>query len=128
MAYSPTVRKTDLVVQRSRRELLLYDLKSNKAFCMNDTSATIWGLCDGKRNFKSIAKKASNTFGNKCSEEAVRFTVHEIRDQDLISNPANRNTQLDKFSRRELIRKIGFGTADHILNRRTRRGKCYELR
>ncbi|HZH35571.1 MAG TPA: hypothetical protein VEX64_12070 [Pyrinomonadaceae bacterium] len=37
----PKARENDLVVQELKDEVLIYDLKINKAYCLNETSAAI---------------------------------------------------------------------------------------
>ena len=44
---APKARKENLVVQESNGEVLIYDLDTNKAFCLNETSALVWQACDG---------------------------------------------------------------------------------
>ena len=51
---NPKGRHNDLVVQDSENEVLIYDLKLNKAYCLNETSALIWRLCDGTKSVAEI--------------------------------------------------------------------------
>ncbi len=56
----PIARKKDVVVQELPDEVLIYDLKSNKAMCLNEISAFVWHNCDGKNyNFanQSISER-----------------------------------------------------------------------
>ena len=41
MEFKPKARVSDLVIQESGNELLIYDLKTNKAQSLNETSARI---------------------------------------------------------------------------------------
>ena len=38
----PVARKSGLVVQEMPDEVLVYDLNSNKAHCLNQTAASVW--------------------------------------------------------------------------------------
>jgi hypothetical protein len=51
----PHSRTKELVVQELKGELLIYDLSTNKAFCLNETSALVWQLCDGKSSISEIS-------------------------------------------------------------------------
>ena len=45
---TPKSRNYEIVVQEADKELLIYDLTTNKAMMLNETSAIIWQMCDGK--------------------------------------------------------------------------------
>jgi hypothetical protein len=51
----PQGRQDNLVVQELNGEVLIYDLKVNKAFCLNDTSAQVWQACDGQNRLPKLA-------------------------------------------------------------------------
>ena len=51
----PVARKRELVVQESGEETLVYDLVSNRASCLNQTSALVWKHCDGSKTIGDIA-------------------------------------------------------------------------
>lgn len=53
----PVRRNAELVVQERDNETLLYDMKTHKAFCLNETSSLIWEHCDGKTNADEFAVK-----------------------------------------------------------------------
>jgi hypothetical protein len=54
-AYQPKCRQNELVVQELRNELLIYDLQTHKASCLNETSALVWSL--GAGGERTVAKK-----------------------------------------------------------------------
>ena len=43
-------RQNGLVVQEMPGEVLVYDLDSNKAHCLNESAATVWRSCDGNNS------------------------------------------------------------------------------
>ncbi|MBA3352846.1 MAG: PqqD family protein, partial [Blastocatellia bacterium] len=51
----PIARKNGLVVQEVPDEVLVYDLETNKAHCLNQSAAMIWRSCDGKNSVSEIA-------------------------------------------------------------------------
>jgi hypothetical protein len=42
----PISRQSNVVVQEIEGEVLIYDLKVNQAYCLNQTSALVFQLCD----------------------------------------------------------------------------------
>lgn len=54
MNYLPLARMNDLVVQNLDTEVLIYDLKINKAFNLNETLKIIYEACDGKTTFEVV--------------------------------------------------------------------------
>ncbi len=52
----PIARKEGLVIQEMPEEVLVYDLDTNKAHCLNQTAAFVWKSCDGRN---SVAEKAN---------------------------------------------------------------------
>lgn len=51
----PLARSADIVVQEFGNEVLIYDLRINKAFNLNETSTLVWQLCDGHKSISEIA-------------------------------------------------------------------------
>ena len=47
MNHRPLARTSGFVVQESGDDTLICDIKSNRAFCLNETAAIVWRLCDG---------------------------------------------------------------------------------
>ena len=46
----PKAKSAELVVSELENELLIYDLKINKAFRLNETSAMVRQLCGGRNS------------------------------------------------------------------------------
>ena len=105
----PQARKNDLVIQEVGGEILVYDLKTNKAICLNQTSALVWQNCDGKKDAMKIANEIEKQLGSAVSEDFVWFAVNQLQQVSLLENKVSG----DKFkglSRREVIKKVGLGT------------------
>lgn len=102
----PLARKEDLVIQEVGGEILVYDLRTNKAICLNQTSALIWENCDGKKNASEIAHNLEKKLGSNVSEDFVWFAFDQLEKENLLEG----NDFGDRFkglNRREVIRKIG---------------------
>ena len=44
---NPVARQNALVMQDVDDELLIYDLQTDKAHCLNRSAVLVWKLCDG---------------------------------------------------------------------------------
>lgn len=54
--FKPKVETSGVIVQNAATELLLYDLQTNKAYCLNETSMKIYEHCDGTKNLAAIGE------------------------------------------------------------------------
>lgn len=104
----PKARKNDIVVQKLEGETLVYDLKENKAFCLNETSALVWDLCNGKLDVSGISDEMSKRLKTLVSIDFVNLALDQFSKDGLLDN-----TERDYFgvlTRREVIRKVGFAS------------------
>lgn len=99
----PIARKSGLVVQEMPDEVLVYDLNSNKAHCLNQTAATVWKACDGKQTVSDIAA----AFG-KGNEDLVWLAIDQLSENDLLE--AGVVSKFKGQSRRDVIKKIGLAS------------------
>lgn len=90
-------------------EVLVYDIDSNKAYCLNETSSVIWALCNGRNEFAKIRSVACKKLGAEVSEDLVWLALDELKKNDLISGEYSTNFQ--GMKRRDVIRKIGLASA-----------------
>jgi hypothetical protein len=104
----PIGRKSGIVTQDFGRELLIYDLKIHQAFCLNETSAIVWTVCDGKHSIGEITDILSQKLKTKASEDIVWLTLNELQNSNLLENEVE--NKFVGLSRREIIRKVGFAS------------------
>ena len=110
MQTTPRSRQNDLIVQHADRELLIYDLKTYKAYCLNETSAIIYQLCDGTKSVTEITRLVGETFKQPFTEDLVWLAVDQLKRDSLLSNGEDVTTKFEGLSRREAIRKVGFAS------------------
>ena len=106
----PKARKDDLVTRQIPGELLVYDLKRHKAYCMNDTAAAVWKGCDGKRTVADLAAKLQRNQKSPVDEKIVWLALDQLEKSFLLQTKAARPLGLPTVSRRSLIR-AGIATA-----------------
>ncbi|MGQ0543255.1 MAG: PqqD family protein [Blastocatellia bacterium] len=101
----PTARKTGLVVQEVTDEVLLYDLESNKAHCLNQTAALVWKSCNGNNSVSEIAKHLESQTGGKVSDDLIWLAIDQLSEKNLLETRIE--SRFAGQSRREVIKKIG---------------------
>ncbi|HKX84895.1 MAG TPA: PqqD family protein [Pyrinomonadaceae bacterium] len=99
----PLSRKDDLVVQELNGELLIYDLRANKAFCLNETSARVWQACDGTNSVSDI----SAILG---SEDLVWLALTGLKKESLVEHEMAVPAKFEGMSRRQVVKHIGLSS------------------
>ncbi len=106
----PVRRKEDIIVQELNGEVLIYDLKANKAVCLNETSSLVWDACDGNQSVSEISQAIGKKLNSPANEDIVWLALDQLKKEKLIANGAEVVSKFDGMSRREVIRKVGLGT------------------
>ena len=106
----PEAKTLNIVVQESEKETLLYDLENNKAFCLNETCASVWKKCDGTSGIGEIAEAMSKEIGTTVSNDVVFLALEELKKNEIVSDFDGEYSQFDGLSRRDVIRKVGFAS------------------
>ena len=104
----PIARKEGLVIQELNDEVLVYDLETNKAHCLNESAATVWKNCDGAQTISEIAKQFIEKSGNKVNEDFVWFAIDQLNEINLLEKELK--PDFKGQSRREVLRKIGLAS------------------
>jgi len=100
----PLARKSGLVVQEMPDEVLVYDLNSNKAHCLNETAAKVWKSCDGKTSIGEMAA----VFGKGNNEDLVWLAIDQLSENELLEIGVT--SKFKGQSRRDVIKKIGLAS------------------
>jgi len=105
-----TARKEGLVIQEMPDEVLVFDLETNKAHCLNETAAFVWKACDGKNSVADITKLFGNQSGTTVPEDLVWLALDQLKKENLIENTDEIVVDYNGMSRREVIRKVGLAS------------------
>lgn len=100
----PKSRTDNIVIQNLPKEVLIYDLLTNKAFCLNETSSIIFNACDGKTSFSQLKSKSELT------DDVIFLALDELKRADLLEKNADYSSPFAGMSRREVIRKVGLSS------------------
>lgn len=103
---TPVARRESLVVQEVADEILIYDLSSNKAHCLNRTAAIVWRSCDGTNSVLDIAGLLGNAEAN---EDFVWLALEQLGENKLLDGQLP--TKFTGLTRREAVRRLGLAAA-----------------
>jgi hypothetical protein len=106
----PNARKDDLVTRQIPGELLVYDLKRHKAYCLNNTAAAVWKSADGKHTISDLVAELEKGQKSPVDERIVWLALDQLEKSCLLQTKAAKPSGLPAVSRRDLIR-AGIATA-----------------
>jgi hypothetical protein len=91
----PGARQVGLVTSEVGGEVLVYDQDSNHIHQLNETSAAVWRLCDGRRSVTNIAMAA----------DLVRLALAKLADANLLAGELATDVRVTGKSRRAFMKK-----------------------
>lgn len=110
-ATAPKARSKGLVIKRLADEVLVYDLETNKAHCLNVAAALVWEHCDGRRAVSEIAGLLEARTRGPFTQEMVWLALHELERFSLLEGPAGLPPRAKAMNRRELGKRLGLASA-----------------
>lgn len=105
----PKARFENIVVQELQDEVLIYDLVSHKAHCLNASAAFVWRNCDGHTTSDQIASAFAANWKSSSPQDFVALAIRQLHDSQLLQHPAS--TSPRSPSRRQLLKKLGVASA-----------------
>ena len=107
----PRARQEQLVVQDLPDELLIYDLESHRAYCLNRTAALVWRSCDGSRTVEEMTRVLAKELDEPVNESLIWFALERLNKYGLLEKQVELPIAKERMTRRELARMLGFATA-----------------
>lgn len=92
----------DLLVRDLPDEILIYDLRNDKSYCLNSTAGIVFNACDGKTTLEDLKKQTN------LPEDIIRLSLDDLKKQNLIE--ADGVSSFTGISRREAIRRAGLAS------------------
>ena len=105
---NPTARQSGLVIQEMPDEVLVYDLDSNKAHCLNQSAAFVWKSCDGNNSVADIVRQFETNAGGRVSEDFVWLAIDQLNENGLLESDIAPRFQGQ--SRRQVLKTIGLAS------------------
>jgi hypothetical protein len=106
----PKGRRDQIVEQEVDGEILIYDLRADKALCLNKTSALIWQSCDGKRTVAQINDLLGKQLQTETNEDIVWLALDQLSKEKLIEPTVDVAARFGGMSRRQIIKNVGLGS------------------
>jgi hypothetical protein len=107
--FRPEQRDRALKVEEFQGEVLVYDLESHRAHCLNGVAAQVWRLCDGTATVTDIARAVALARDAEPDEALIWQALTELSEASLLTTPLPA-PELD-LSRRNALAKIGWAAA-----------------
>ena len=104
----PIAKKEGLVIQELNKEVLVYDLDTHKAHCLNESAAMVWKNCDGAKNIGEIADLFSKESGSRVNEDFVWLAIDQLNELNLLEQKVA--ADFKGQNRREVLKRIGLAT------------------
>jgi len=101
----PAARIVDLVITHSADEVLVYDKLRHEIHHLNQASAAVWRLCDGKRSVAELARDAN------VDVEITQVAVNKLAEANLLEGNLSSGLMLSSQSRRKLLKRAGMAGA-----------------
>ena len=96
-------------------ETLVYDLKRDKAHCLNPTAAAVWQHCDGRTSVPELAAMLRRECDIAADDDVVWLALRQLQKARLLQERLQPPPELQRPSRRELIRRLGVAAAVPIV-------------
>lgn len=107
MKVSPVARTESLIVKEVDGETLVYDLKTDKAHCLNDTAARVWKNCDGRKTVSEISETLSAESNTDIKDEVVWLALDQLEKFKLLAEAPARPGFLAGMTRRQMVARLG---------------------
>ena len=98
----PKARNENIVVNELKDEVLVYDLTTSEAFCLNETSSKVFNACNGETTFADLRTK------NKLTNDVIYLALDGLKKKNLIDG--DYTSPFAGMNRREVIRKVGLAS------------------
>jgi hypothetical protein len=107
----PAARVDGLVVTESKSEVLVYDTTQHHIHHLNQTSAVVWRLCDGRRSVADLAREAQFKVEGLVTEDSVRLALTKLEDAGLLEGPLLSGMRGARQTRRTLLKRAAVAGA-----------------
>ena len=107
----PAARVENLIITESKDEVLVYDTAQHHIHHLNQTSAVVWRLCDGRRSVADLVREAQLKVDGTVNEDAVRLALAKLEDAELLEGALVSSLRGVGQSRRTLLKRAAVAGA-----------------
>ena len=101
-------RHNGLVVQEMPDEVLVYDMDTNNAHCLNQSAAFVWKSCDGNNTVGDIVRQFEANGNGKVTEDFVWLAIDQLNENGLMDSTIA--PRFEGQSRRQVLKTIGLAS------------------
>jgi hypothetical protein len=102
----PKARSGELVVEELDGEVLVYDLESHRAHCLNGASALVWRACDGTKTVPELTSLVEGSIPG-WDEDTTNYALAQLSRRHLLVDPLPAPERT--LTRRDIFRKAAIG-------------------
>lgn len=106
----PKAKTSEILVQELENELLVYNLKTNKAFCLNETCGLVFQLCDGTKTVAEISQTLNKHLKQSVNQDLIWLALDSFKKDDLLEEGEQFAINFNGLTRRQVIKKVGIAT------------------
>lgn len=93
------------MLQRVGQELVLYDLRFNRAIHLNASLMAVWDCCDGRTSIDEIPSLVASKIGRPVNSDFVELALDELRQRSLLEGIEPAASTPQEITRREWLKK-----------------------
>jgi hypothetical protein len=107
MTDHPQARRDGLITQELADELVVYDVDSNEAHCLNAAAAQVWRRCDGETSIEDLAAALEGETDRDAAPDVARHALDQLAASGLLE----RSIDPSGITRGQLVRRVGVAAA-----------------
>ena len=107
MKVLPVARTESLIVKEVDGETLVYDQKTDKAHCLNETAAQVWKNCDGNKSVNEIASLLGEQLNSNVKDEVVWLALDQLQRFKLLEEAPAKPVVFAGMTRRQMVARLG---------------------
>ena len=104
--FRPKRRDRAVKVEDFQGEVLVYDLESHRAHCLNGLAVAVWRLSDGRSTVAEIASRVAAQQDAEADEDLIWRALSELDGAALLATPIEA-APIDP-SRRQALAQLGW--------------------
>lgn len=103
----PKALKSQLIIKEIEDEVLIYNLKTDEAHCLNRSAALVLAHCDGRTTVAEVVQLLEAEMKTLVEEDVIWFALEQLRKSNLLEEPFIAPPRMKRISRRSLLMRLG---------------------
>jgi hypothetical protein len=99
------------IVEQLMNEVMIYDQKRNKAFCLNQKAAFVWRHCDGATTIGQLTALLQQASSEPVDGAVIQFALETLAADGLLEPTTFESRVPAGMTRRSLVQKFGLSAA-----------------